>query len=239
MGLTASAYSAMQVAERDGFTGTVFRVARPTSTARRDLGDELRRLRGDRRGAAVARSLGWSESKLSRIETARTGISDPDLDRLLTAYERPAGRAHPPARPGPPRPGPGLVDAVPVLVARALRRVRRPRGRGRGDVRVGDPDRPGPAADRRVRPRGHRGRRGHRRPGDHSAPARAADGAADRPGAGPAAAAERGAGRGGTAPRGGWSGCAGTSTSAAVRGQPATGRGPSRAAVLGRRARRR
>jgi hypothetical protein len=46
-------------------------------------------LRGDRRGAVVARSLGWSESKLSRIETARTGISDPDLDRLLTAYGAP------------------------------------------------------------------------------------------------------------------------------------------------------
>jgi hypothetical protein len=76
----------MQVADGDGFTGTVSRVARPTSTARRDLGDELRRLRGDRRGAVVARSLGWSESKLSRIETARTGISDPDLDRLLTVY---------------------------------------------------------------------------------------------------------------------------------------------------------
>jgi hypothetical protein len=34
----------------------------------------------------VARTLGWSESKLSRIETARTGISDVDLDRLLAAY---------------------------------------------------------------------------------------------------------------------------------------------------------
>jgi uncharacterized protein DUF5753/helix-turn-helix protein len=61
-------------------------VARPTSTARRELGDELRRLRGDRRGASVARLLGWSESKLSRIETARTGISEPDLDRLLSTY---------------------------------------------------------------------------------------------------------------------------------------------------------
>jgi hypothetical protein len=81
----------MQVAESDGDTGTVIRVARPTSTARRDLGDELRRLRGDRRGAAVALTLGWSESKLSRIETARTGISDPDLDRLLTAYSAPPG----------------------------------------------------------------------------------------------------------------------------------------------------
>lgn len=64
----------------------MFGVARPTSTARRELGDELRRLRGDRRGAAVAQALGWSESKLSRIETARTGISEADLDRLLTAY---------------------------------------------------------------------------------------------------------------------------------------------------------
>jgi hypothetical protein len=34
----------------------------------------------------VATALGWSESKLSRIETAHTGITEPDLDRLLTAY---------------------------------------------------------------------------------------------------------------------------------------------------------
>jgi transcriptional regulator with XRE-family HTH domain len=69
------------------------RVARPTSTARRELGDELRRLRGDRRGAAVARVLGWSESKLSRIETARTGITEPDLERLLASYNaRPEDR---------------------------------------------------------------------------------------------------------------------------------------------------
>ena len=53
---------------------------------RRELGNELRRLRGDRRGADVATALGWSESKLSRIETAHTGITDADLDRLLTAY---------------------------------------------------------------------------------------------------------------------------------------------------------
>ncbi len=63
------------------------RVARPTSTARRELGDELRRLRGDRRAADVAGVLGWSESKLSRIETARTGINETDLDRLLTWYD--------------------------------------------------------------------------------------------------------------------------------------------------------
>jgi transcriptional regulator with XRE-family HTH domain len=61
-------------------------VARPTSTARRELGGELRRLRGGRRAAGVATALGWSESKLSRIETAHTSISENDLDRLLTAY---------------------------------------------------------------------------------------------------------------------------------------------------------
>jgi len=37
----------------------------------------------------VSRELGWSESKLSRIETARTGIRDADLDRLLAAIEAP------------------------------------------------------------------------------------------------------------------------------------------------------
>src|SRR4051794_37385250 len=63
---------------------------RPTSTARRELGEELRRLRGDRKGAHVAHALGWSESKLSRIETARTGIRDGDLDRLLAVIEAPA-----------------------------------------------------------------------------------------------------------------------------------------------------
>jgi transcriptional regulator with XRE-family HTH domain len=56
------------------------------STARRELGSDLRRLRGDRRGVDVAKALGWSESKISRIETAHTGISEPDLERLLTAY---------------------------------------------------------------------------------------------------------------------------------------------------------
>ncbi len=34
----------------------------------------------------VATALGWSESKLSRIETAHTGITEDDLDRLLTLY---------------------------------------------------------------------------------------------------------------------------------------------------------
>ncbi|MBB2945618.1 transcriptional regulator with XRE-family HTH domain [Actinoplanes lutulentus] len=61
-------------------------MARPTSTARQELGGELRRLRGERRAVDVATALGWSESKLSRIETAHTGITEADLDRLLTLY---------------------------------------------------------------------------------------------------------------------------------------------------------
>jgi hypothetical protein len=62
-------------------------MARPTSTARRELGTELRRLRSERRAADVSTALGWSESKLSRIETAHTGISEVDLDRLLAVYD--------------------------------------------------------------------------------------------------------------------------------------------------------
>jgi len=52
---------------------------------RRQLGAELRRLRDQakRTVADIARDLGWSESKVSRIETAHSGIRGPDLDRLL------------------------------------------------------------------------------------------------------------------------------------------------------------
>jgi transcriptional regulator with XRE-family HTH domain len=59
----------------------------PTPSAvRRQLGNELRRLRGRQRGADVSAALGWSESKLSRIETAHTGISVADLELLLDGY---------------------------------------------------------------------------------------------------------------------------------------------------------
>jgi transcriptional regulator with XRE-family HTH domain len=55
---------------------------------RRQLAAELRRLREatHRTVADVAGELGWSESKLSRIETANTGIRRDDLERLLGAY---------------------------------------------------------------------------------------------------------------------------------------------------------
>jgi hypothetical protein len=55
---------------------------------RRQLGADLRRMReGTARTVAdVASSLGWSESKLSRIETAHIGIRRADLERLLDVY---------------------------------------------------------------------------------------------------------------------------------------------------------
>jgi transcriptional regulator with XRE-family HTH domain len=58
------------------------------SVRRRRLAAELRRLReeADLTGEDVAESLGWSASKLSRIELARTGIKPDDLSNLLTRY---------------------------------------------------------------------------------------------------------------------------------------------------------
>ncbi len=63
--------------------------SKPSPTMlRRQLGAELRRLRdhAQRTVADVAGELGWSESKLSRIETATTGIRVADLERLLGVY---------------------------------------------------------------------------------------------------------------------------------------------------------
>jgi transcriptional regulator with XRE-family HTH domain len=63
---------------------------KPSPTVlRRQLGAELRRLRETARRtvAEVAAELGWSESKLSRIETAHTGIRNTDLEHLLRLYD--------------------------------------------------------------------------------------------------------------------------------------------------------
>jgi transcriptional regulator with XRE-family HTH domain len=60
----------------------------PSSAVRRALGSELRRLR-ERAGLSgddVAARLGWSGSKISRIETHRTGVKRPDLELLLEMY---------------------------------------------------------------------------------------------------------------------------------------------------------
>jgi transcriptional regulator with XRE-family HTH domain len=55
---------------------------------RRRLAAELRRLRerAGRTGEEVAEQLGWSASKVSRIELYRTGVKTGDLSRLLQLY---------------------------------------------------------------------------------------------------------------------------------------------------------
>lgn len=55
---------------------------------RRKLGEELRTLR-DRTGLTsgeAARIMGWHQSKISRIETGRSGVKPEDIGRLLDAY---------------------------------------------------------------------------------------------------------------------------------------------------------
>ncbi|WP_433548735.1 helix-turn-helix domain-containing protein [Streptomyces sp. CA-294286] len=56
---------------------------------RRKLGEELRRLR-DRAGLTspqAARLVGWHQSKVSRIETGRSGVKPSDVALLLAAYD--------------------------------------------------------------------------------------------------------------------------------------------------------
>ena len=58
------------------------------SMRRRRLAAELRRLR-DESGLSVgevARKLGWQASRISRIETRQSGITAPDLRKLLNLY---------------------------------------------------------------------------------------------------------------------------------------------------------
>jgi len=61
----------------------------PSSAVRRALAGELRRLRehAGLSGDDVAARLGWSGSKVSRIETHRTGIKGSDLELLLNIYD--------------------------------------------------------------------------------------------------------------------------------------------------------
>ncbi|MFJ6741325.1 helix-turn-helix domain-containing protein [Streptomyces sp. NPDC091279] len=55
---------------------------------RRRLGGELRKMRHSRKLTAlqVAESLGWSESKVSRIESGKSPLSDKDAKLLLKTY---------------------------------------------------------------------------------------------------------------------------------------------------------
>ena len=61
----------------------------------RRLARELRdaRLGAGLAGVEVATTLGWSASKISRIETGRIGIGPADLDLLMELYQLPAEQA--------------------------------------------------------------------------------------------------------------------------------------------------
>src|ERR1700712_4615589 len=65
------------------------------SVRERQLARELREARVGAQlpGSETARILGWSASKVSRIETGRIGISPTDLDRLLDLYQVPDEQA--------------------------------------------------------------------------------------------------------------------------------------------------
>jgi transcriptional regulator with XRE-family HTH domain len=63
---------------------------RPSPTARRRrLAAALRQLREEHNLSCTdaGKAVGWSESKISRIETGRVGIQQPDLERLLDLYQ--------------------------------------------------------------------------------------------------------------------------------------------------------
>ncbi|TDC68365.1 helix-turn-helix domain-containing protein [Actinomadura sp. GC306] len=64
-------------------------VAAAPTVRRRRLGEELRRLREDLGPTAeeIATRIGWSPSKLSRIENARIGVRVSDVRLLLELYE--------------------------------------------------------------------------------------------------------------------------------------------------------
>lgn len=65
------------------------------SVRERRLARELRVLREavPLHGKDAAAQLGWSPSKVSRVETGRTGVSDADLERLLALYRVPQEQA--------------------------------------------------------------------------------------------------------------------------------------------------
>src|SRR4051794_34720425 len=65
------------------------------SVRERRLARELRLLRigAQLHGKDVAATLGWSASKVSRIETGRSGIGTDDLERLLSLYSVPEQQA--------------------------------------------------------------------------------------------------------------------------------------------------
>jgi transcriptional regulator with XRE-family HTH domain len=84
-----SAYSAFErIAAPDPGGATLAPRSSPTARRRR-LATALRQLREERNlnCTDAGKAVGWSESKVSRIETGRVKIAQPDLERLLDLYE--------------------------------------------------------------------------------------------------------------------------------------------------------
>lgn len=62
-------------------------MAASQSTVRRKrLGRQLQALRGDQRAEDIGAELGWSQTKVSRIERGKQNASPPDVRRLLDLY---------------------------------------------------------------------------------------------------------------------------------------------------------
>jgi transcriptional regulator with XRE-family HTH domain len=67
--------------------GSYVAVSGAPTVRQRQLAAELRRLRADRKGDDVAAALGWSPSKVSRYELARTAPNLGDVGKLLDYYD--------------------------------------------------------------------------------------------------------------------------------------------------------
>ena len=77
-----------RIARPDSGGATLAPRSSPTARRRR-LATALRQLREERNlnCTEAGKAVGWSESKVSRIETGRVKIAQPDLERLLDLYE--------------------------------------------------------------------------------------------------------------------------------------------------------
>ena len=167
------------------------------------LGAQLRRLREAKRITLedAGKRIRASHSKISRLETGRVGFKDRDIADLLTLYgvtdeeERDALRAL--ARQAN---APGWWHDVLRCASDVVRGLRRPGGGRHPDPGLRGPVRPGPAADRGLRPSGGAARPRHRHGQGDRATGPAAHGAPG--GARPAESAELLGGdrRGGAAP---------------------------------------
>lgn len=120
---------------------------------RRKLGEELRALR-DRSGLTsgeVARIVGWHQSKISRIETGRSGVKSEDIRLLLDAYGEVVSAQQR-----------ALLEALGASAA-GPRRTGTPRAGGSGGTTTG-------ASSRRSTGTSSAWRRGPARPGRWSSP---------------------------------------------------------------------